>query len=329
MASSWLLANKVVRSSALCMALGVGVLSGCTSLQTMTAPNESYGVAATDRTLAQRILDKSIENTILVNINRQDPTLHERSRINVYSFYSTVLVTGEVPDEANKKQIDTIISSMPDVKEFYNQLNVGNFKGASYTVHDTYISSKVNAKILANSGISGRQIKIVTDDGIVYAMGKLTPSQRGHLLNIVDSTVGIKQLVLLTQLIDDYGQPLDENSISQETGLEPPAARYTEAPVVIEAPAQQAVASQDASQSSQATAQTQNSGVPIVTPQAQAGGAAPSSGQPQAQAPAQPVQPAQPTQTSGNPSGQTPTTQGSSTYASPYIEMYKKEVPGW
>ncbi|WP_019671707.1 BON domain-containing protein [Psychrobacter lutiphocae] len=339
MASSWLLANKVVRNSRRCTLgalLGVGLLSGCTSIQTINAPNESYGVAVTDRTLAQRILDKSIENTVLVNINRIDPTLHQRSRINVYSFYSTVLVTGEVPDEMTKKQIDTIIASMPDVEQFYNQLSIANQKGTSYTVHDAYISSKVNAKILANKGISGRQIKIVTDEGVVYAMGKLTPSQRGHLINIVDSTVGIKQLVLLTDLVDNNGRPLDESSITQEAGLEPPAARYTEAPVEIEAPVAQAYAGQVVAnqgvtmqERTQTQASVQVASVPVITPQAQSGGRMQGSSQVANQSVTQNTTQVPQTQDTSNPRGQMPAGQDSNTYTSPYIEMYKQEVPGW
>lgn len=231
MAGSWLSGNKSMKRITLSVALSVGLLSGCVSLQAIKSPEESFGVAATDRTLAQRILDKSIENTAKVNISRISPTFSETSSVSVYSFYSTVLITGEVPDEEAKKQVEAVVSSMPDIKKLYNKLTVANIKGASYTVHDTYISSKVNAKILANNAIKGSQVKVVTDDGIVYVMGKLTPSQREHLINIVNSTVGIKELVLLTELIDNNGAIINEDDIIQETNLEPPAPRYIEQPV--------------------------------------------------------------------------------------------------
>lgn len=231
MASSWLSGNKSMKRITLGVSLSLGLLSGCVSLQAIKSPEESFGVAATDRTLAQRILDKSIENTAKINISRISPTFSETSRVSVHSFYSTVLITGEVPDEEAKKQVEAIVSSMPDIKQLHNKLTVANIKGASYTVHDTYISSKVNAKILTNNAIKSSQVKVVTDDGIVYVMGKLTPAQREHLIAIINSTVGIKELVLLTDLIDSNGAVIEEEAIIQETNLEPPAPRYIEEPV--------------------------------------------------------------------------------------------------
>lgn len=228
MASSWLSGNKSMKRITLGVALSLGLLSGCVSLQAIKSPEESFGVAATDRTLAQRILDKSIENTAKINISRISPTFSETSRVSVHSFYSTVLITGEVPDEEAKKQVEAIVSSMPDIKQLHNKLTVANIKGASYTVHDTYISSKVNAKILTNNAIKSSQVKVVTDDGIVYVIGKLTPAQREHLIAIINSTVGIKELVLLTDLIDSNGAVIEEEAIIQETNLEPPAPRYIE-----------------------------------------------------------------------------------------------------
>ena len=55
MASSWLSGNKSMKRITLGVALSLGLLSGCVSLQAIKSPEESFGVAATDRTLAQRI----------------------------------------------------------------------------------------------------------------------------------------------------------------------------------------------------------------------------------------------------------------------------------
>lgn len=300
-----------LNQTVVCGVLGSAMLTGCATIQT-TKPETSYGVPVTDRTIAQRILDKSIENTAKTNINAMDPTLYQRSRIGVDSFYSEVLLTGEVPDEQTKKQVMQIVTSMPDVKQAYDYLTVGPQKGTSYTVHDGYISSKVNAKILANNAISTSQVKVVTDDGIVYVMGKLTPTQRGHLMNIVERTVGIKELVLLTELIDDYGNKIDEDKITQEEGLEPPDKRYIiEDSVAIPASQYNTPVEPSGNQSNNSQSNT-----------SQPSNVGNTSSQPN-------------TAQSNNAQGSTyqPLVTGSDglggPYASPYIEMYKQEVPGW
>lgn len=205
-------------------------VSGCTTAPVTgsQSPNTSpitgaFGVPNTERTLAQRVLDESIEHTARVNIYALNETLRDNSRLKVDSFYSDVLLTGEVPDENTKQEITKIVSSMPDVKNLYNYLNVSRIKGTSYTLHDGYLTSKIKAKVLANNQIRSSQVKAITDDGVVYILGKLTPSEQGQLIDIINDTVGIKELRLLNTVIDNNGAVLDRSTIIQETGLEPPA----------------------------------------------------------------------------------------------------------
>lgn len=204
------------------VALTTSLLMGCSLRSQGPTATTGYGVPAADRTLAQRILDTSIHNTAMTNINAIDPTLHRRSRIGLDSFYSEVLLTGEVPDDKTKQQILTIVQSMPDIKKVHDGLTIGPQKGKSYTVHDGYITSKINSKIVANPALNASHLKVVTDDGVVYVLGKLTPTQRGHLLNVMESTVGIRRLELLTELVDINGMPVASDAISQEEGLAPP-----------------------------------------------------------------------------------------------------------
>lgn len=319
MVSSCYSAHKQIKRATLCALLSIGFLSGCVSVEAMKSPNESFGVAATDRTLAQRILDQSIENTAVVNISRIEPNLSQQSRISVDSFYSNVLLTGEVPDEESKKKVETVVASMPDIDQLYNRLVVANVKGTSYTVHDAYITSKLNAKILANNAIKTSQVKVVTEDGVVYVMGKLTPSQREHLINIVNSTVGIKELVLLTQLVDNNGAVISEDDIIQETNLEPPAPEYTEEPVQIVADANVDQVEQSSFQQPQQQSQPQRQ-VPVIQGNtASAPEISPESNRSNGS-----------THSDSNALPEVVPAQGSDTsYNSPYIEMYKQEVNGW
>lgn len=334
MVSSGSLANKT-KCAALLITVSVGLLSGCVSLEAIKSSDASFGVAATDRTLAQRILDRSIENTAIVNISRIDPNLSERSRITVDSFYSNVLITGEVPDEESKKQVEAVVASMPDVNRLYNRLAVANVKGPSYTVHDGYITSKLNAKILANNAIKNSQVKVITEDGVVYVMGKLTPSQREHLINIVNNTIGIKELVLLTDLIDNNGAIINEDAIIQEDNLQPPAPRYN--PEQYQAVNDNGAIQNNISQQQRYVPVTKAAESPsyqapnvetsqVVTPQGELGSTATSGS-----VSSNPVY----TSTANGESVDSQVTpvvpdQGSdTTYASPYIEMYKNEVKGW
>lgn len=200
------------------------VSTGCTTNYLTNSTQGTYGVPVTERTIPQRLLDRSIEHTVKINIYGLQENLQQNSRISIDSFYSEVLLSGEVPTEALKTQIEQVIKSMPDVRRVYNEMNVSVAKGYSSTLHDGYITSKLSAKVTASNEIKTSQIKTVTNNGVVYVMGRMTPTQQSHLIDIANNTVGITELVLLTTLIDNNGAPIDAKDIMSETQVTAAAA---------------------------------------------------------------------------------------------------------
>ena len=199
------------------------ISTGCATNYLTNSTEGTYGVPATERTIPQRLLDRSIEHTAKINIYGLEEELQQNSRISINSFYSEVLLLGEVPSEDIKTQIEKVVGSMPDVRRVYNELKVSVSKGYSSTVHDGYITSKLLARVTANNGIKSSQIKIVTNDGVVYVMGRMTPSQQSLLIEMANNTVGITELVLLTTLMNEYGVPISEADIMSEANVPAPA----------------------------------------------------------------------------------------------------------
>ena len=198
------------------------VSTGCTTNYLTNSTEGTYGVPMTERTIPQRLLDRSIEHTVKINVYGLKEDLQQISRMGIDSFNSEVLLTGEVPTEAIKAEVEKVVSSMPDVRRVYNELNVSASKGYSSTVHDGYITSKLLAKVAANDGVKASQIKAVTDNGVVYIMGRMTPTQQSHLIDIANDTIGITELVLLTTVVDDRGVKLAEDDIMYENNLANP-----------------------------------------------------------------------------------------------------------
>ena len=206
------------------------VTTGCTTNYLTNSTEGTYGVPMTERTIPQRLLDRSIEHTVKINVYGLKEDLQQTSRMGIDSFNSEVLLTGEVPTEAIKLEVEKVVSSMPDVRHVYNELNVSASKGYSSTVHDGYITSKLLAKVAASDGVKASQIKAVTNDGVVYIMGRMTPTQQSHLIDIANSTVGVTELVLLTTVVDDRGIKISKDDIMSENNLANPAS----APVVVD-----------------------------------------------------------------------------------------------
>lgn len=199
------------------------ISTGCTTNYLTNSTEGTYGVPMTERTIPQRLLDRSIEHTVKINVYGLQADLQQTSRMSIDSFNSEVLLTGEVPTQAIKEEVEKVVSSMPDVRRVYNELNVSASKGYSSTVHDGYITSKLLAKVASNNGVKASQVKAVTNGGVVYIMGRMTPTQQSHLIDIANSTVGVTELVLLTTVVDDRGVKINEDDIMYESNLVNPA----------------------------------------------------------------------------------------------------------
>ena len=194
-------------------------VTGCTTNYLTNSTEGTYGVPMTERTIPQRLLDRSIEHTAKINVYGLQENLQQTSRMGIDSFNSEVLLTGEVPTEALKVEVEKVISSMPDVRRVYNELNISASKGYSSTVQDGYITSKLLAKVATSNGVNTSQIKAVTDDGAVYIMGRMTPTQQSNLIDIANTTVGVTELVLLTTVVDDRGVKINEDDIMTDNNL--------------------------------------------------------------------------------------------------------------
>ena len=139
-----------------------GMMTACTTAPTTNAIN--HGVSALNRTLPERMTDEGIEHTIIKNLpnvagleNMDSRTL----RVIVDSFRGEVLLTGEVPNEMVKNNIENMAKSMKDVKQVYNYLQIlPTPKSPSHTTHENFLKSKIRAKIVANRTAISPQYKL-------------------------------------------------------------------------------------------------------------------------------------------------------------------------
>ena len=83
----------------------------------------------------------------------------------------------------------------------------------------------------ANEGVKASQIKAVTNNGVVYIMGRMTPTQQSNLIDVANTTVGVTELVLLTTIVDDRGVKINDDDIMYENNVADP----TSAPAAQEA----------------------------------------------------------------------------------------------
>ena len=166
------------------------------------AGSTAAGAVTLDRRTAGTIIeDQSIEIKAYRAI-QTEKELDEQTHINITSYDTAVLVTGESPLDEMREKIISIVSNIEKVTHVYNEITIAAPSSMVSRSSDTYITAKVKAKIFANKILSGLVIKIVTEKGIVYLMGLITREEAEIATNIARETGGVQKVVKLFKYID-------------------------------------------------------------------------------------------------------------------------------
>ena len=156
---------------------------------------------AYDRRTAGAILDdQSIEIKAKYAIF-QDKDLYNQSNINVTSYNGFVLLSGETPTESLKQKATTLVKDIPKVRKVYNELAISGPSALTSRSSDSWITTKLKTKMTQDENVDPFYVKVVTERGIVYLMGKLTKAEADQAVAVARSTKGVLRVVKILSLI--------------------------------------------------------------------------------------------------------------------------------
>jgi osmotically-inducible protein OsmY len=175
-----------------------------TQLTSCAAPVVGGPVAYADRRSAEIIyIDQKLEfKTIL---ETQD--INENDNLSFVSFNQTVLITGEVPTEEVKKEVENAVRNIEGVKEIKNYLLIGISSSLKSKASDAITTSNVVSRLFVNeykSKLSPLHVKVVTERQEVYLMGLLNSKEVEDAIKIAKSSKGVKKVIPLFEIDDKY-----------------------------------------------------------------------------------------------------------------------------
>ena len=153
------------------------------------------------RTTGTIIEDQAIEIKAYRAI-AADKELDEQTHINITSYNTAVLVTGESPVDEMRQKIVSIVSAVDKVKHVYNEITIAAPSSMVSRSSDVYITTKVKAKLFADKILSGLVIKVNTEKGVVYLMGIVSQKEAEIATNIARETGGVQKVVKLFKYTD-------------------------------------------------------------------------------------------------------------------------------
>lgn len=198
---------KVITILALTVAMGLG--SGCASFIASNT-SDTVGTLSGERSIGQVVIDKSIERTAKINMYKLDPRF-KQSRVNINSFHSSVLLTGQVPDAHLKQLAEDNLKAMSDVKTIHNFITVGNQASYSTIMQDLAVTANTKGLIVRAPVISDSKVLVHTEDAVLYVMGRLNQSESADLQQVLQNVGNVTKIVTL---IDPLELTANQQSLS-------------------------------------------------------------------------------------------------------------------
>jgi osmotically-inducible protein OsmY len=179
---------------ALLALLLVPFFSGCALMVAAGVATVGTGVAVSQdrRTGGMLVEDQNIESKSNQRIrDKMGGNLH----VNVVSFNRNVLLTGEVPSESARKEIEQIVKDVEHVLNVLNEIAVGPVSSFASRSNDALITSKVKGRFMDGGKFQINHVKVITEDSVVYLLGIVNNDEAGSAVDIARSTKGVRKVV--------------------------------------------------------------------------------------------------------------------------------------
>ncbi|KAB2923377.1 MAG: BON domain-containing protein [Dechloromonas sp.] len=122
---------------------------------------------------------------------------------NFTSYNKRLLITGEAPNAEAKAAIEAEARKVDGVREVYNELGIGPVSSLGNRSNDSFITSKLKARLVDSNQISANHIKVVTERGIAYLMGIVNEREAKVAVAVARTTAGVLKVVNVMEVIDE------------------------------------------------------------------------------------------------------------------------------
>jgi osmotically-inducible protein OsmY len=190
-----------LRAGVLAGLLAVGAaLSACAPLLVGGAAVGSMLVFTDRRTSGTQLEDQAIE---LKARNRVREVIGDRGHVGVTSYNRVVLLTGEVPTEADRTGVEQAAARVENVKSIVNELAVMGNSSLTSRSNDAILTSKIKATYVDAQDLQANAFKITTERGTVYLMGRVTEREANRATELARSIGGVQKVVRVFEVISE------------------------------------------------------------------------------------------------------------------------------
>ncbi len=210
----------------------------CLGLASCAAPLMFGGViggamvASDRRSTGIQLEDETIEQRSATAIRENFGT---KEHISITSYNRQVLITGEVSTDTVRRQVESLIGRIENVRAVVNELVIGPASSMSDRTSDALLVAKVKASMVDTEDVFANVYKVVGERGTIYLMGRVTQREAKRATDVVRGVAGVKRVVRVFEYITEDElralQPKRSGS-SQSVDLNAPRSNAAQQPVV-------------------------------------------------------------------------------------------------
>lgn len=179
--------------------LAAAALSGCAAIVVGGAVGTAM-VVTDRRTAGTQLEDQNIELKALTRIRE---SVGDRAHINTTSYNRLVLLTGEVQSEADRSAVEQAIGRIEGVRSVVNELAVMGASSMTARSNDTILTSKVKASFIDAKDLQAGALKVVTERGVVYLMGRVTEREANRATDLARGVSGVQKVVKVFEMLTE------------------------------------------------------------------------------------------------------------------------------
>lgn len=177
------------------------LLTGCVTVVDAVSSESQIQPDPTKRSFGEYWDDKQLRTIVSVNLRKADPAFNKLN-VNVYSYKSVVLLTGDVPTKKLRDLAGETARKINRVRQVYNELHIGVSGGFLDGAEDALLGTKIKSKLFAYKDIDSSRVEVFVENNTVYLMGLLSRAQTEKITNVVRKQKGVKKVVRAIEYID-------------------------------------------------------------------------------------------------------------------------------
>ncbi len=179
-------------------------LSACIPLVLTAASVTAVDISLDRRTAGKYWDDNALELKLRSDLSG-DATLGGEVNISVTAFNGIVLLTGEVNNDAQRQRATELAEKYRKTREVasvVNELTLAGKTNISSRLNDAWITGKVKARLINAPDLPAGAVKVVTEHGKVYLLGRVTRAEANATVAAINGVRGVTHIVKVFEYTD-------------------------------------------------------------------------------------------------------------------------------